>query len=186
MKHLIPVAGLISALVIISTLPTSAAILGSTSITVLPVPPVSVTAGSLESDTTAFAFAEQQGVTVGSTSVNSYFLSFDPVTPGTAISGSITFDTAILGIADTQPLLNQSAAVTGLSSVSYNTSFAAGLETSNTFSFVGNTLTFTLKAGTNTDQIRVITAVPEPTSMAGLALLSLGGLALGRRKKQTV
>ena len=124
------------------------------------------------------------------TVVNSYYLSFDTAdNGGTAYAPTVTveFDNPILGIVTSNPHLIASEGQLGAAGTTYNAS-NLGMENNATDTIViapdGRTLTATLRvAGSNLDQFRVLTAVPEPASMA---MLAAGGLLLARRRRRTV
>ena len=163
---------------------------------------------------TVFGFDEQQNLAFGdapvfdkgttpaaTTLVSSHYVYFDPATstkmPNQTITASVTFDSDILGVYwVTGTFDSKSKSGTGLkgsennfgltSGVTYKYHDLTGLEKADrdNTSFLGNTLTFTWRASTPGDHIRVITAaVPEPETYAML-LAGLGVMgAIARRRK---
>lgn len=149
-------------------------------------------------NTSQQAFNEKQNVTltvaldtdagVGEipigTIVNSQMIFFN--TAGSAdvtdVNQTWTFDGLILGVmSDSDGLLEvASNAVLGAAGTTYPTSFAGrGLELSggDSYSFVGNTITVTMRVTEPGDWIRVVTApVPEPSSFLLGVLALLGGI----------
>ncbi len=130
------------------------------------------------------------GTVAAGTKINSHYLNFDPG-PSRTVTGTATFDTAILAVIWTRTNLIDSHFL-GAPGVTYLNPTAVGFETAqDSTSFMGNTLTFTLKASSPGDSWRVITeaavgggnAVPEPSSwamlLAGFGLI--GHLARRRR-----
>lgn len=120
------------------------------------------------------------------TKVNSHLIWIDsPVdpSPGTA-NGTVTFGSKILGYRFSTSAMNATTALLGRDGVTYGA--LAPLESSNdVLSFSGRTLTYNFTSVNITgDYVRVITAVPEPTTWAMLiAGFSLVGLAArGRRR----
>jgi hypothetical protein len=165
----------------------------------------------LQSDTSAFVFSEQQGVplaanalvdatasgtyttasglTPGSigigTRVNSHYLHADRLgSPASFVtfSGSITFDADILGVAALNSGLDASRF---LGAAGTNYSGIGGLELINqdqfTISADRRTLSFSFLTSNGSDDLRIITAVPEPGALAMMCTM-LGALALVRRK----
>lgn len=144
-------------------------------------------------DNNVRAFNELQGVTLlgnlavrggsiaAGTRVDSHFLVFDPAV-GRVARGSVTFNRQILGVATTRALLDGSNFL-GLPVVTYAFGGASGLEANDIVSFAGNVLSYNLTASNPSDSIRILTAVPEPTSWAMLiAGFGLVGAAARRRR----
>lgn len=120
------------------------------------------------------------------TKVNSHLIWIDSPanpSPGTA-SGTVTFGSKILGYRFSTAAMNATTGLLGRTGVTYGT--LAPLESSNdVLSFSGRTLTYNFTSVNITgDYVRVITAVPEPSTWAMLiAGFSLVGLAArGRRR----
>lgn len=181
-------------------------------------PPTSVLPGALESSTTAWAFAEQQNVTLASdlmvdqlmsggsagtiasgTTINSFFLHFDPVGDQNrpqdvvTVSGSLTFESAIIAViwggvacanCPASTMYLDTSDYLGDPGVAYPTGgLGRGLETEDYYSANG-TQDFVISADYRTisvslsafplrsDQLRIITRpLPEPGT---LWLISIG------------
>jgi hypothetical protein len=184
----------------------NASIIGVTGATTwLGVPPVGCNLGQL-TGLTAYAWDEKQNVpltlsvdmvnnpgsslapTAGTLSgvYSSHFLHFEPVPGAVGASGTVTFQDPIVGVIFTPTLLDASDGPAGAPATSYPTLYPfRGLSTV-PLSFVtisANVLTFNLHTVVPTqflNQVRVITATPEPGSVA---LLGLGALICGRRRR---
>lgn len=136
---------------------------------------------------TAYWMFESSGTWMGQ-AVNSWFVFWDPKNSRT-LSGSIQFDQEILFVHDQQHELDFSAGsgtgAFGKAGVSYDYSNKlVGLEAldrKNT-SFSGDTLSLRWTASNPGDHIRVMTAVPEPSSVA-LLLAGLLGLGFMARRR---
>lgn len=153
-----------------------------------------------QSSNNLFAFNELQSVTLGSnlaidvgsspitagTRVNSHVVVFDPVQSRTML-GNVSFNRNVIGIITSRNRLIASNFL-GLPFVTYNTPSAVGLEPgTDTAWFVGNTVFVDFQASNPGDEIRVLTAVPEPASWAMLvAGFGLVGSALRRRSVRPV
>lgn len=197
-----------------------AAILGTTgNVDILATPPVSVNDGALESNTTLFAFAEQQNLVLtqtipvdmsvpGSipaspsndnyspatipigTEISSDYFHFDVVgTPGTPIEfkGSITFTSDVLGIILNEGTLNETRTYPGLPTTTYSSISGLEINTSagpDSVSLTADrrTVIVDFLTGTSVDDIRVITAAPEPASLS-LLTLAAAPLLLRRRRR---
>jgi hypothetical protein len=130
---------------------------------------------NLNDDQRFFWFKEQAGSFM-TQPVQSWFLVWDPREALTA-TGTVTFDQPIVAIIIDQAPLQASGPVFGKVGVTYDYSNAAvGLEVADAAatSFAGNVLSLSWFASNPGDHIRVLTAVPEPASIA----LLLGGLGL--------
>jgi hypothetical protein len=197
--------------------PASAGIIHTTGqVDLLSSPPASVKAGKLQSNTDAFAFTEQTGLTLktavnvditspgtyksvasltpgtiaAGTPVESYFLHSDPPNNNSMYDGSVTFSTPILGLIVLSATLSSSDAQLGATGTAYpSNDTGRGLELTNGQDFVTlssdrETLTFHFFTHDNVDQVRILTAVPEPSSIAlagcGLILLAVARVARAR------
>jgi hypothetical protein len=106
----------------------------------------------------------------------------DPITA----SGTITFHSKILGYRAGQTMMAQTDASLGGTGITYG--ILRPLESANdTLSFSGRTLTYSFSSPAATaDFVRVITAVPEPTTWSLLLVgFAMVGLA-ARRRPRTV
>jgi len=171
--------------------------------------PASVVVNSgLESDTTAFVFAEKQNVTLASaisvdakvptwtagtiaagTNVSSYYYHSDKVGQGGAATyiSTIVFDTDILGIAAADGTLDASDVLGAVGTTyGHNRGFELGSGSgSDSFQVLidGRTLTIMNTTSSLSDDLRIITAVPEPGAL-WLAVAALGGLGLTRSHRK--
>jgi PEP-CTERM motif len=146
--------------------------------------PVNLTAGSGISTANGSSLAS-------GTLVNSYLINFQPsAVLGRTATGSVTFTDQILAVVYSNFGTSGSQGFTNTSylqgSPGYTYGQIFGLETAlpgDSFSVNGNTINFSMLASSlGGDNLRVITAVPAPAS---IALLGLGavGLMTARRKK---
>lgn len=114
--------------------------------------------------------------------IESYMLRTDPI-GGNLISldGFVVFDQPILGVVTQGNTLDNTDALLGRPGINYNLNEARGLENPDTFLISADRLRvdFLYETGTWTDDVRIITAVPEPGS---IAMLALAGLTLLRRR----
>jgi len=137
------------------------------------------------------------GTIPAGTHVDSWLLHFDPVgTPqlALALSGSITFDRPVLGIEVLSTSLDNTDGLLGASGSEYTLrdplkglELAVGMAGINTFDGITlsadrKTVTTILSTQLNFDQVRIITAVPEPSSFAMLIVGGLSLLACCRRR----
>ena len=123
----------------------------------------------------------QNGFLESGTPINSYFLHFDPVgsgpnNPNRTVNSSITFDEKILGVIVTGNTKfhgpNGSGSGSnqlGLSSTSYRGEGGKlDIDDPSSPDFVqwnGNTISFNFRAGSKSDQIRIITEHPVPPAL---------------------
>ena len=130
------------------------------------------------------------GTVSAGTTINSYYLSADSLSGGGGLSaifdGTITFSDQILGVDVLSETLDAGIDRLGADNVLYPYTRAnSGLEITPSAGGSGlDTITLTpdrhtivihFLGATNTDQVRIITAVPEPTS---IALLGVGAAVL--------
>jgi hypothetical protein len=190
----------------------------SGTVTQISAPPSVVVNSGLESNTTAFIFAEQQDVTLGAavavnasapgiynspgsltsgsiaagSVVSSYYYHADSVGTRNSVTyrSTIVFDTDILGI-----IVNDNTLIAsdwlGSGTTAYGTNnrgfemgSAPGFD-SFSISINGRTLTILDTTTTLSDDMRIITAVPEPAA-PWLVAAALGGLVLTRSRRKPV
>lgn len=164
--------------------------------------PAAVNNGTPSSNTQIQYYDEMQGVTLGSalvtdqgtlsagTKIDShmFFLNRPGGGSATVLSGTLTFATNVLGtISDIDGALMALSDYLG-APTTYTNFDNRGLEGSDSVSFMGDTITATLRVTQPGDWVRVITAaapsqVPVP---AGIVLLpmGLGALAAVRRRRR--
>jgi PEP-CTERM motif len=142
------------------------------------------------------------GSLASGTVVNSHLINFQPsagiLAGGQTVTGSITFANNILavvysnlGLTANQGFLNTDYLHQAATTYGYNQFFGVETNAERSFTVSGNTLNFTLGGYYSSailrdmDNLRVLTEVPAPAS---IALLGLGGLGLFfmRRKKVAV
>lgn len=123
------------------------------------------------------------GTVPAGATVRSYMLREDPVADGPILlTGYVTFNTPIHGVYIGSQL-GPTDALLGRPGVAYNQNSFRGLEldaTEDSFEISADRLRidFTMGVGDWTDDIRIVTAIPEPSALAGLLA---GVLALRRR-----
>lgn len=125
------------------------------------------------------------GVIPAGTEVHSYYLHYDTETSGPRNGGSITFENAILGVITSTTGLKDADAIFGelLSTQGVTLDPDATNADLFTLSEDGHTISFNfLNGGANVDQVRIMTAVPEPATVSLLAFGALGLLARRRRR----
>ncbi|MDP2880606.1 MAG: FxDxF family PEP-CTERM protein [Azonexus sp.] len=148
--------------------------------------------------TSGATFAEYTGSTVGSNDINinntlfwmyegtnlghnSYLLMFDPLSNG-SMAGSVTFSGNIAYVASTTIALVGTDFLFSKPGVTYDWKTNSGLESNDSLSISGNTLTLSWRGASPGDHIRVLTAVPEPESYA-MFLAGLGIIGAMIRRK---
>jgi hypothetical protein len=125
--------------------------------------------------------------------VRSYFLHFDGI--GTALRrlmGSLTFDAPILGVIGRSLTLEQTDADFGSPGTLYPTDRFdrepefQGRDNYDYFQISGDkrTLSFRWEVTTDVDQLRVVTAVPEPPAFWAFIAMTLGCMATAHRGPQ--
>jgi hypothetical protein len=136
------------------------------------------------------------------TQVNVFMLHFDvngtrPTENALEATGSVTFDQPILGLIALSDTLNSSNAALGLPTLTYSNGVDHGLELNPngigngttdlvTLSADLKTVTVDLRNASFADDLRIITAVPEPTSLLLLVLgLSSGAIRAPSFARQT-
>lgn len=140
---------------------------------------------NVNDDAKAYWMFESTGTWNGQ-AVNSWFVFWDP-SASLGVRGTIRFDNTILFVHDEKSELKDTMSF-GKPGVKYDYSRSAvGLEDAdrNHTSFVGDTLSIRWNASNPGDHIRVMTAVPEPSTYAlfGAGLLALGYMARRRRQR---
>jgi hypothetical protein len=124
------------------------------------------------------------------TAVESYFLHADPRNNDTMFDGSVTFSTPILGVMVLSATLSASDAQLGATGTVYDTDDSGrGLELTTGQDYVTlssnlETLTFHFFTHANLDEVRILTAVPEPSSLilAGCGVVVLAFAAASRTR----
>ncbi len=124
------------------------------------------------------------------TKADIFFFHSDPVGNGPEnYAGSVTFSTNILGVIVTSALLDATDASLGHPGTLYPTGLAArGLENTDTATLSADdrTLTFNFTTTAAVNEVRVLTAIPEPPTLVlggtGAAIL----LVFGRRRRQRI
>ncbi len=140
--------------------------------------------------------APDPGMIAAGTVLRSYLLHSDPVSPIVRYRGTVTFGTPVLGVEILTASLLGTDARFGHAGTAYDSDVSRGLEgpsapaTQDFITLSGDRrmIAFDFRTGTSVDDIRVFTAVPEPSSLAlaGVGLLALAtagrrGLARTRR-----
>jgi hypothetical protein len=151
-------------------------------------------AGTFDNDKTGKHMTStslNRGTIAAGTAVESYMLFSNPAKGAHPYSGSVTFSTAILGVEVLTKSLNNTDGILGSTTTKYYTGTDRGLELGSptdsfTLNLTANTLTFDFKTSSVIDEIRIITAVPEPATMAmcGTSLVVVTAVALRRRKAE--
>ena len=128
------------------------------------------------------------GFVSAGTAVQSYLFHADSVAGFDALlSGYVVFDQPILGVLITTASMNGTDDFLGRPGVTYGNSPGRRLElppgSLDTFEISADRtrLDFTLKFNLAYDEIRIITAVPEPGSLALLSLMGFTGMRRRRR-----
>jgi hypothetical protein len=135
------------------------------------------------------------GVIPANTAVASYMIHHESVANVfSSVLVSITFPQPILGVIISDALLNASDPILGNPTTSYPTGLTnRGLElpfpvTPDAIFWSGNQVFFQVETNTAAvlDQLRVLTSVPEPTTIVLGLLAACGALALRKRKHERV
>ncbi len=123
------------------------------------------------------------GLVPGGTAVRSYLFHADSVDGFDALlSGYVIFDTPILGVLIRTSTMNGTDDLLGRPGVTYGHHAGRRLElppeSLDTFEISGDRmrLDFTLKFDLANDNLRIVTAVPEPGALAMLSLVGFAGL----------
>jgi len=115
---------------------------------------------------------------------DSHFIHLEDYSGAGPFTGSVTFSGTIVGVIFVNTTLDNTDVQFGSGGTIYPTGYPfRGLSSQSSFSIVGNQINFSLMAISpvaEVVQIRVLTLVPAPGSMA---LLGLGGLVACRRKR---
>lgn len=195
---------------VLSAMPASADIVAVGGAAVVAEPPSSIALDQWQSDTEVRGFFERQttlssnltldhvnvgfvedlselvsGVVPSGTTVQSYLFHADPLTTG-LLSGYVIFDTPVLGVEVQSFSLMGTDGRLGRPGVTYGTNSSRRLELSSTsldtFEISADRLRvdFTMQVDDADDEIRIVTAVPEP---GALSLLAFGGMLSMRRRR---
>ena len=137
------------------------------------------------------------GTILSGTRVDSYLFHFDPLSGSGASGGSVTFNRDILGILVQTSSLDATDALLGALATTYQLDDFRGVEgpgfetegiTVNdivTLSADFRTVRFDFSTTSRLDEIRVITAVPEPAAL-GFIVIGVVGLLADRRKRSAL
>jgi hypothetical protein len=118
---------------------------------------------------------------------HSHFIHWEPLPGAIGANGSVTYNDPIVGVMFTALNLDNSDAPAGHSSVTYPTTYAfrgIGGFPPSTINVTGNTISFNFQSfapNIQVVQVRVLTRIPAPGSVA---LLGLGGLTAIRRRRR--
>jgi uncharacterized protein (TIGR03382 family) len=136
------------------------------------------------------------GAISAGTRIDSYLVHFDTI-PDQSVSagGSVTFDSAILGMLVRAQALIETDSLVGLPGALYPQGDARGWEfqqpeqggglDSLTFSADRQTISFELRNGARVDQIRILTAVPEPAAAVLPLMVAFAAWMQARRRPTT-
>lgn len=117
---------------------------------------------------------------------HSHFIHWEPLPGAIGANGSVTFNDPIVGVFFTANNLDLSDNTLGHASVTYPTLYpfrGIGGFPPSTINVTGNTISFNFQSfapNIQVVQVRVLTSIPAPGS---LALLGLGGLTAIRRRR---
>jgi len=117
------------------------------------------------------------------TTVSSYYVFFDP-TSFVNQQGTVTFDLPILAVLSSATNLSATDSTLGNTSVTYLGGSLRGLEGTDNVSITGlNTISVDWDASTPGDYLRVLTAIPEPSTTVLLifGLAFLGASRMGNK-----
>jgi len=132
--------------------------------------------------------APAPGTIAAGTAVESYLVHADPVSGTHNYIGTVTFNSAVLGIEILTPSLVATDGTYGHPGTSYDQGLSRGLESSDmdflTLSSDRETVSINFTTSTGVDDIRIFTAVPEPSSfaLAGVAALATAAVARSRKR----
>jgi hypothetical protein len=139
---------------------------------------VAVGDGLVDDSSTLYFLKEKQ---IGN--LQSWLVFFDPY-GRQSVDGSVTFDQPIVSLFTTTADVNTTSVAYRLTpTVTYQDNYQTGLETNrDSASFSGNVLSLNWTASDPGDHVRVLTAVPEPSTYALMAI-GMGWLLLGARRR---
>ncbi len=153
-----------------------------------------VLTSALTVDDTAAGTFKSEGDLIGGTialgtKVDSYFFHSDTTLSSMTYDGTATFSAPILGVIVLSDTLSATDAQLGAPGTNYpGNDSNRGLELGRSADFFTlsadlRTLTFHFETHSNVDQVRVLTAVPEPSAAALLGLGGLAALAAARHRR---
>lgn len=136
-----------------------------------------------------YTFNSTPAVISAGTRVSSYLLHFDPIDFTLAtLSGSVTFNSPILGVIVQNPALNASDPILGAPGTTYPGWSPLSGSDLLWLTLTMDSISVSLAADYQVDQVRIITRVPDFSNTAllmGYALLGLGGTRRLLRKRRS-